>query len=290
VEGVFDAGMISLLKLTPGIIWKQPGIVHQIVDPLDWVRLLTMQDPMTVVNVGQWIQVRKGPYKGDLGFVTDVEAWGARVLVIPRLKTATPQAATLLKRKRTVIRPEPRLFEPDVFKSVYQREPKLQDNGTYTSRGLVFDHGLLQRTFDLHSISPAPVAIPAHISWLFDRSSHPALTFFNIPRPDEWTFEEGERVVVNSSNKEATIAAVKDTHLEVDLDTGEGIVIVSWHNVSKVFAIGDFVAVMSGPSQGTMGWVQGIEEKITYLLEYNEKGNISSDNTKVSFILILVDI
>jgi hypothetical protein len=96
----------------------------------------------------------------------------------------------------------------------------------------------------LHSISPAPVAIPTHILWLFDHSSHPALTFFNIPCPKEWTFEEGEQVVVNSSNKKATIAAVKDTNLEVDLDTEEGIIIASWHNVSKVFAIGDFVAVI----------------------------------------------
>jgi hypothetical protein len=281
--------MLSLLKLTPGIIWKRSGVVHQIVDPSDWVRLLTMQDPMTAVNASQWIQVYKGLYKGDLGFITHVETWGARVLVIPRLKTATLQTATL-KRKQTAIRPEPRLFEPDVFKSVYQRELKLQDNGTYTSHGLVFDHGLLLQTFNLHSISPAPVAIPAHILWLFNRSSHPTLTFFNIPRPKEWTFEEGERVVVNSSNKEVTIAAVKDTHLEVDLDTEEGIVIASWHNVSKVFAIGDSVAVMSGLSQGTMGWIQGIEEKIAYLLEYNEKGNISNDNTKVSSTVIRVDI
>jgi hypothetical protein len=218
-----------------------------------------------------------------------VETWGAGVLVIPCLKTATLQTATL-KRKRTAIRPEPRLFKPDIFKSVYQREPKLQDNGTYTSCALIFDHGLLLQTFDLHLISPAPVAIFAHILWLFNRSSHPALTFFNIPHPKEWTFQEGEQVVVNSSNKEATIAAVKDTNLEVDLDTEEGIIIASWHNVSKVFAIGDFVAVMSSPSQGTMGWVQGIEEKIAYLLEDNEKGNISNDNTKVSSIVIRVDI
>jgi hypothetical protein len=87
-----------------------------------------------------------------------------------------------------------------------------------------------------------------------------------------------------------TIAAVKDTNLEVDLDTEEGIIIASWHNVSKVFAIGDFVAVMSSPSQGTMGWVQGIKEKTAYLLEYNKKGNISNDNTKVSSIIIRVDI
>jgi hypothetical protein len=245
VEGVFDAGMLSLLKLTPGILWKRSGVVHQIVDPSNWVRLLTMQAPMTAVNASQWIQVHKGPYKGDLGFVTHVETGGARVLVIPRLKTATLQTATL-KRKQTAIRPKPRLFEPDIFKSVYQQEPKLQDNGTYTSHGLVFDHRLLLQASDLNSISPAPVAIPTHILWLFDRSSHPALTFFNIPHSKEWTFEEGERVVVNSSNKEATIAAVKDTNLEVDLDTEEGIIIASWHDVSKVFTIGDFVTVMSG--------------------------------------------
>ena len=99
VEGVFDAGMISLLKLTPGIIRKQSGIVRQMIDPSNWVRLLTMQDSMSVVNAGQWIQVHKGEYKGDLGFVTQVEAWGARVLVVPHLKTPTPQAATPLKRK-----------------------------------------------------------------------------------------------------------------------------------------------------------------------------------------------
>lgn len=58
-----------------------------------------MQDLMTVVNAGQWIQVHKGPYKGDLRFVTHVETQGAQVLVIPHLKTMTPQAATLLKRK-----------------------------------------------------------------------------------------------------------------------------------------------------------------------------------------------
>jgi hypothetical protein len=74
---------------------------------------------------GQWIRVRKGVYKGDLGFVTDVEAWGAKVLVVPRLKTPTPQADISLKRKRTAIKPEPRLFDPATFSSVFQRQPKL---------------------------------------------------------------------------------------------------------------------------------------------------------------------
>ena len=81
VESIFDADMTSLLSLTPGIIRNQSGVVRQIIDPSDWVKLLTMQDPRTAVATGQWIRVRKGAYKGDHGFVADVNAREARVLV-----------------------------------------------------------------------------------------------------------------------------------------------------------------------------------------------------------------
>jgi transcription antitermination factor NusG len=105
-------------------------------------------------------------------------------------------------------------------------------------------------------------------------------------------FEEGERVIVSSSEKEATIAAVKSTHLEVDLATNEGIEAVSWYSVRKVFSTGDFVSVMSGPLRGTMGWVERIVDDTVYLLEYKEEGNVSTsiNDIKVSFILIPADI
>jgi transcription antitermination factor NusG len=292
VEGILDADMISLLNLTPGIIRNQSGIVRQIIDLSDWVKLLTMHDPMTAVKAGQWIRVRNGSYKGDLGFVTHVEAWGCRVLVVPRLKTPTPQAATSLKRKRTAIKPEPKLFDPATFSSVFHRQPKRQDNGIYTSRGLVFDHGLLRLNLGLHSISLNSTGIPTRILKLFNLSSHPALTGSKFPPPEEWTFEEGEQVIISSSEKEATIVAVESTHLEVDLATGEGIEAVSWYNVRKVFSAGNFVCVTSGPLRGTMGWVERIVGDTVYLLEYKEKGNVStsSDDIKVSYILIPADI
>ena len=59
-----------------------------------------MHDPMAVVKAGQWIQVRYGAYKGDVGFVTGVETWGVQVLVVPRLKIPTSQqAAASLKKE-----------------------------------------------------------------------------------------------------------------------------------------------------------------------------------------------
>ena len=48
VEGVLDADMISILKLTPRIIQNKSGIVRQLVDPANWVKLLTMHDPTMV--------------------------------------------------------------------------------------------------------------------------------------------------------------------------------------------------------------------------------------------------
>jgi hypothetical protein len=51
---------------------------------------------MMVVKAGQWIQVCTGVYKGDVGFVKCIEPRGAQVLVVPCLKTLTPETATLL--------------------------------------------------------------------------------------------------------------------------------------------------------------------------------------------------
>ena len=294
VEGVLDNNTIDLLSSTPGIIRKRSGVVRHAIDASDWVKLLTMKDPTTVVKARQWIRVHNGAYKGELGFVTDVEAWGARVLVVPRLKSPTARAATStsLKRKRTPVKPEPSLFDPATFSTMFQREPKLQCDGSYTSRGLVFHHGLLELNLDLHSISLNSTRVPGRILGLFKISSHPALVGTSFPPPEEWTFEEGERVFLVSSEKEARIAAVKYTHLEVDLATNEGIEVVSWYNVRKVFSAWDFVSVMSGPLRGTMGWVERIADDTVYLLEYKEKGNVStsSDDIKVSFFLIPADI
>jgi hypothetical protein len=282
-----DPATIHLLSLTPGIIRRQSGIIRQTIDPSDWVKMLTMQDPMTVVNEGQWIQVRKGKYKGDFGFVMRMEAKGAQVLLIPRLEAPTPKAATSLKRKRATIRPEPRLFDPDTFRSLFQRDPICQDDGTYTFDGLVFDHGLLLRDFNHHSLSPIFTRIPTNILFLFQLSAHPTVIASDFPCPKEWIFAEGEQIVILSLNKKATITAVQTTHLEVDLATEEGIEAVSWHDVRKDFNVGDFVSVM-----GTMGWVDLVDDDIAYIIEHQEKNNISTfgNGIKVNFIQVPADL
>ena len=143
----------------------------------------------------------------------------------------------------------------------------------------------------MHSIDLDFAGIPTQILGLFKLSPHPFLTGCKFPRPKEWIFEEGERVIISSA-KEGTIASVKTTHLEVDLATDEGIVTVYWYDVRKVFSLGTFVSVTSGPSRGTMGWVERIVDDTVYLLGYKEKGNVStsSNDITVSFILLPADI
>ena len=292
MEGILDANVISLLNLTPGIIRKQSGIIRQMIEHSDWLKLLTMKNSKTAVEARQWIRVRKGAYKGDLGFVKDLEAWGARVLVVPRLKTPTLESASCsLKRKRTAFRPEPSLFDPETFSSVFKRQPKFLDDGSYSCRGLIFEHQLQCLSLDFDSISLNFTGVPSEILALFKLSEHPSLTGSEFPRPEEWNFEEGERVTVCSprTRKTATITAVKSTHLEVDLATDEGIQVVSWYNVRKVFSTRDFVSVTSGPLKGTMGWFLEIVDDIVTLQEYDEKGNLNKE-PKVSFILTPADI
>jgi hypothetical protein len=134
--------------------------------------------------------------------------------------------------------------------------------------------------------------IPSQILGLFNLTSHPALTGTKFPCPKEWIFEEGKQVIVSSSEKEVIIAAVKSSHLEVDLALNEGIKFISWYNVCKIFFSEDFICITSGPSRETMGWVERISNDTVHLLEYKKKGNIStsSDDIKVSFILIQADI
>ena len=106
--------MTSLLNLTPGIIRKQSGVVHQIIDPSGWVKLLTMQDPMMVVKASQWIRVRNGVYKGDLNFLKYVESWGGQVLVIPCyvefVLEHSPSVSVRLRLFPSVLRPSITFF------------------------------------------------------------------------------------------------------------------------------------------------------------------------------------
>jgi hypothetical protein len=66
---------------------------------MDWTKLLKMTTLSITVKPKQWIQVCRGMYRGDIGFVISVETWGVEVLLIPRLQSDNVELAPPSKRK-----------------------------------------------------------------------------------------------------------------------------------------------------------------------------------------------
>jgi len=229
-----------LLKLTPGIVSHRTRIIQ------DWTKMLTMNDIETDVDVGRWVRVRKGTYKGDIGYVIASESWGVHLLLVPHLPLPNI-ASSSLKRKRSAIALEPALFNANTIECVYGTPAVKWDDGTYRFRGNMFSDGLLMKKFDFHLISLASVFMPTSLFLLFQQSRHPTILVARFPHPLEWIFDEGDQVLISSSNKLGIIKSVAGETTEVDLAGGKGVISVPWNELHKHIIVGDFVKVLRGP-------------------------------------------
>ena len=263
LEANINNNLLQLLSLTPGVNSPRVGILRHLVDSSDWLKMLTMHDPRTVFQVGNWVRVGKGKYKGDVGFVSRVENF-VEVLLVPRLNP--PTTIDTSKRKRTAVRSKPELFDPDTIKAVYGINPKCGPEGIYTAFGLKFESGLLLKLYNFHSISPT-AEIPSYLFYLFLYSDHPLIVTLKFPKPQEWIFEEDDPVIISSSGEHATVVAVGPGHLEVGRSNGSGTMAVPWSDVRKVIKVRDFVEVTSGPLIGLGGWVDCVDEEVVNLVE-----------------------
>jgi hypothetical protein len=97
LEATMNDHLRHLLNLTPGIIRNQSGLIFQHIDSSDGLRLLKMQHA-SPPEVGKWVQVRRGIYKGDVGYVTSTKSGGVQLLLIPRLSQPGEFPPTLVPR------------------------------------------------------------------------------------------------------------------------------------------------------------------------------------------------
>lgn len=89
--------------------------------------------------------------------------------------------------------------------------------------------------------------MPTSMFFLFQQSHHPTILAARFPCPMEWSFNEGDRVLISSSSKLGVIESVGTETAKVDLASGEGIISVTWTELHKHIIVGDFVEVLSGP-------------------------------------------
>ena len=225
--------------------------------------------------------VRKGPYKGDVGFVAGIESWGVEVLLVPCL--AAPLFS--LKRKQSTVPPPPVLFDPPTF--YHQHKILRYPDGSYLCNSLTFECGLLRKGFDFHLLSTVVLNISSQLSMLFQDSQHPRILASTFPPPQEWNFEEGEKVFVHSANRNGSILSVGPDILEVDL--GDiGTVAVPWYDVQKVIKTGDFFTITGGDQCGTSGWVNKVDEDIVHIVEKCVEGEITSINPSCAITVFYI--
>ena len=259
-----------LVKRAPGIIHNQNGFISERVDSSDGMTLLKLQH-VSPLEVGKWVQVRKGIYKGDVAYVTStIGSGGVRLLLVPRL--SQPQSST---GNFSHSRSAPTLFDCEAAKKLYNIEPVHIQKNIYSFRGDRFEHGLIIKSYASALVSATVSCMPFEIFCRFLESRHPALmsSRSSFLKPLEWHFAEGdEAYIVNNgeSDKSGVVTALRSD--AVELSTEEGIVSVPWLKIRKVIRQGDFVEVTGGMHLGSTGWVNEL------YMQMGSRRNSDDDN------------
>ena len=266
--------IVDLLKKTPGIVRTHQGIQYKRIDTTDYANLLRMTSIDSPPALGDWVRVKRGHYKGDVGKVAALHNWGVELYLVPRINTQQAENSPKLKATTTV--PDAKLFYPKDFPN--NTSLNLQgSNGSYTINNLILVRGLVRKGYDYHSISQRVNEMPWKHYSMFLLTNHPEISISNIPHPQEWTFADGDEVIVSSFDEKGILDTIEPDYAVVELP-GHGLQRVPWHVIQKFFKIGDFVGISSGPHHGTNGWVIHIEEN--KILIADKKTQIDADFTE----------
>ncbi|KAE9389041.1 hypothetical protein BT96DRAFT_835493 [Gymnopus androsaceus JB14] len=220
---------------------------------------------------GQWVQIRRGLYQGDVGLVHESykdndSARGVKVLVVPRLNLQAGSEnyyAPSSKRKRGVPRPSSELFELAKCKHALVKR-----GDRYIYKSWAFEHGLLLKVFNLSSVSPAR-EIPISLFHLFSESKKRAgkdlFDTATMPLPSFWHFDPGEKVIVHYKDhptfgtvlmSEQEAGEMEKSWCVVDVvNQGHQRVMVRY--LEKNIIPGNFVEVLRGAYTGKSGFVVG---------------------------------
>ena len=250
--------LAKLLTITPGVFHNDGGLVYQWIERSEGLELLTMSDSKPL---GQWVKVRRGIYKGDVGHVMSTRDSSVQLLLVPRL----PPPKSIGVHTHTTA---PALFDHETVKQVYGTEPVRVNENIYSFQGNTFEHGLVIKELSLDSVSKSVSSMPLHLFCLFGESLHPKIVACEsmFPKPSEWFFAEGDEAFIwkdcyPPSYKSGTISALRTD--SIDLTTMEGIVKVPWSVVRKVVREGDYVEITGDTYQGQTGWVVGFPKYVT---------------------------
>jgi transcription elongation factor len=269
-----NADLQKLLELTPGVFCNRSGAIRQQIDFDDGIKLLEMHQNTRQPDVGNWVQIRKGIYERDVGYVLSANTCGVELLLIPRLP---PPEATISHSNRD--RSTPALFDYEIIHQPYDIKPVRIHDNTYSFRGNRFKHGLVVKFYVFDSVSTNVPCMPYEMCCLFLESQHPRLITARstFPKPSEWHFASGDEVYsldfthgVSVNGKRGHVTALRSN--SVDFMTKEGVLNnVGWLFICKVIHEGDFVEITGGDYQGQTGWVDQVVYQKASIVRVLEK-------------------
>ncbi|KAJ8091091.1 hypothetical protein PM082_024708 [Marasmius tenuissimus] len=238
-------GTFAVKKQTPSVkrVWSKWAAGHPIAPDLSI--------PRQELAPGEWVKVRSGSYKGDVGMVwrpdtTKLGVGGYFILLVPWLsypEKPSNQDDALTERS------PPRLFCPDDF----DEEVECDFDLTFRFRRQTFSHGLLIKFFQELSLT-ATRTVPSDLGALFLRSKHPFLQHFPLPLPEFFAFQAGDKVILSGDGRSGVIEEVIGETVVVHFGNNEKHV-QPVENLQKDVIPGDSIQVMAGEHFGKEGLV-----------------------------------
>jgi hypothetical protein len=146
LEATMNNHLQRLLRLTPGVLCDRCGICSQRIPFDEGLELLKMCPLKDLPKLGKWVQVRRGTYRGDVGYVLSVAASEVDLLLIPHLRAD----ASCSKRKRPQSRTPQKLFNPEIYNAI---EPRRIHENIYSLGNDRFEHGLIVRSYSFDAVS-----------------------------------------------------------------------------------------------------------------------------------------
>lgn len=276
VEGSLDKDMLELLGKVPGTIIGTSGVKKTLVEQHEYIKILTMKCLDSDFAEGDWVQIKKGLYRGDLGLVDAVHGWGVTVLLIPRM---SPDIVKDQKRKRklTYIRPTPRLFNLKEYEGSQLAYTQHTGTNSFSIGNLRLQSGLLSKDYEFSTVKGQPQTIPYEAFRLFELSKHHRVQTSACLCPQEWRFAYGDRVYDTLTRTYGTVEGISRTHLEVDIGEDD-LTLISWRYALKSFAEGEYVTVACGVHAGISGWIVSVKEDVATILEREIDSDYNNNN------------
>lgn len=228
--------------------------------------LLKSKKKQTPLQVGGWVRIKKGIYKGDLARIDDVpESTDFVTLkVVPRIemspkedlehvnsRDATGAAGGPGKKRRrqesALFRPPPKLFNADEVRTAYAGRAKvIKDSEGIHFMNELYHEGYLIKDFKMHMIERESVN----------------------PTIDEISRFLGESQLAAATGSGAGLDAASTAEMAVSSGGQNRMDLASIKDASKAQTVlqpGDFVEIFEGSQKGIAGTIDSISNNILYL-------------------------